>query len=247
MPQYFIDKTYAPGESVEIKGPDAHHILNVLRLKTGDWIVLSDGCGKSFKTVIMSTTSKSVEVSIESIIERNKTAPPPVLALALIKKDRFEWCVEKTVELGCRRIIPFISTRCIIKLKGDNSRKLKRWNDIALQAAKQSGLPFVPKVEHPLSFGALCELSDEFDEKILFFEGEDAKTVKGYWSDANEKSKDDTLVIVGPEGGFTNDEIEMATGHQIDVLSLGQQILRVETAAITAVTLWQYEKGNMSL
>lgn len=234
MPQFFVDKNIEEGQETEIRGKEAHHISSVLRLSDGDWIVLSDGKGNSFKATIISATARSVRVKMGNKIEHKVNIAAPTLALALIKPDRFEWAIQKAIELGCKTIIPFISTRCAYK-----ADKLDRWQKIAHEAAKQSGLPFEPKIEPIVELKKLCEYSNKFPNRYLFYEGEKDKYIK-----LVEKKSD--LLIVGPEGGFTPDEIICAKRNAITTISLGSQILRVETAAIATLTIWQYELGNMN-
>ena len=240
MPQFFIDRQIAEGEAVEITGADAHHITGSLRLGVGDKLILSDGNGRSFKANIEAASPSHVSLKIVSKIERTPGKPAPVLALALAKRTRFEWALQKVVELGCRRIIPFHSARTVVK-NLDKSSKIERWRQIAIEAAKQSGLPFIPTIETPISFATLLEKARSFDQSIIFHEGESTVSI----ADIKPITNSPTLLTIGPEGGFTGDEITMAISSGIKIAGLGEQILRVETAAIASVAIWQYELGNM--
>lgn len=237
MPQFFIDKKFTLNDELQIRGSDAKHILQSLRLKSNDWIVLSDGHGRSFRATITATTPTSLKVRILEEIVRNTGSSSPTLALAVIKGERFEWAIQKTVELGCRHIIPFISERC----QPQNTYKVDRWLKIALEAAKQSGLQFKPTIERPVKFEELFSNEYISNRAILFYEGEKDSTLS-----KTSKLPDDVLII-GPEGGFAPEEIKLAEGANAVSVSLGPQILRVETAAISAMTIWQYEIGNMDI
>lgn len=252
MPQFFIDKSFSPGGEVEIRGQDARHISQVMRLKTNDWLVLSDGNGRSFRAEILTSSPRRVRAVITEEISRHAGTQAPRLALAVIKVDRFEWAIQKSVELGCRHIIPFTSQRTVPQYAGTGLKKRARWQKIAIEAAKQSGLPFRPKVEELQKFCEIVKDSKDFARTILFYEGERETCVRSLFrekfpSPSPPRGEEEDLLIIGPEGGFTDEEVHLARQYGIITCSLGQQILRVETAAISALTIWQYEAGDMDV
>jgi 16S rRNA (uracil1498-N3)-methyltransferase len=252
MPQFFVNKRMDPGQPIEIRGKDAHHISNVLRLKAGDWLVLSDGEGRSFRAKITHSRGKSIIADIESEIPHRKGPLPPALAIAMIKSDRLEWAIQKSVELGCRHIIPFNSSRTLRKsLISEDSRLLTRLRRIAVEAAKQSGLPVMPAVDVPWEFDELCAHLSNFASSILLYEGEHkndlSSILKGEKARINGSASQERLIIIGPEGGFTACEVDLALSRGAITASLGTQILRVETAALAAMAICQYELGNMDV
>ena len=243
MPQFFTDQLLEVGLITRISGREAHHIIDVLRLKEGDWLILSDGKGKSFKAEIKSVKSKMVEVNISTELPRKFNLPSPALAVAVIKHDRTEYIIQKAVELGISNIFPFFSSRTIPKYTTKVSQeKLDRWKDIALEAAKQSGLPIKPEVKMPVEFSNLCSLFKNYQKSLLFWEGEKRSDIKSEVSGL----KSQVLLIIGPEGGFSQEEVDYARERGVTTVSLGSQILRVETAAIVALGIVQYELGNLS-
>lgn len=244
MPQFFIDKKFDVGDDVQISGPDAHHISDVLRLSPGDWIILSDGEGLSFRAKIGESSPKMVTVKIEANISHSPMNPSPALALSLIKPERFEWAIEKAVELGCDRIMPMMTRRTAAHLCNVGEKKLARWRQIALEAAKQSGLPFRPTIDGPLNFDKICDAAKGFDCAALFYEGEENSDIRKFWSAHRHDKRH--LLLIGPEGGFSGEEIARAKDFGIATVSLGTQILRVETAAISALAIWQYELENLN-
>ena len=251
MPQFFIDRNLDEGMSVEIRGADAHHISDVLRLIPGDWLVLSDGQGNSFRSVITDAKARSVTVRIEGKANRPSGRTPPTLAIASIRSERLEWAVQKCVELGTRQIITYNSHRTVRTGAATNGgRKTKRLKRIALEAAKQSGLPLIPAVDGPIEFEELCAQLGLFDPAILLYEGECENDLRSIWEVHRKhlkgKPSKPPLIVIGPEGGFTQNEVETATEHGAITSSLGSQILRVETAAVAAMTICQYELGNMN-
>lgn len=247
MPQFFIDRKLSPESEIEIRGADAKHISQVLRLAAGDWIMLSDGGGKTFRATILASAPRSVTARIDGEAPRCESMPSPSLALALIKGDRFEWALQKCVELGCRRVIPFSSSRTVPQYRAEaGGRRLERWRRIAHEAAKQSGLPFRPEVDAPATFEELFTKGGGFGRTILFYEGETANDIRSWWGNAPKTDdRGGDLLVIGPEGGFCADEISLAAKADAVTLGLGPQILRVETAAVAALCLWQYELGNM--
>lgn len=250
MPQFFVDKKLTEGTEVEIRGSEAHHVLDVLRLHAGDWIVLSDGSGRSFRSTILATKAKALIARIGREINRPAGRTPPALAIATIKPDRLEWAVQKSVELGCRHIMTFVSERTARRQLSENSaaRKSERLTRIAMAAAKQSGLPMRPELEAVRSFQDLCTRIPGFSPAVLLYEGESRKGLHDIWRKMPVEEKDSKapLVIVGPEGGFTAAEVDQALASGALTASLGPQILRVETAAVAAVAICQYELGNMN-
>ncbi|HPM41290.1 MAG TPA: RsmE family RNA methyltransferase [bacterium] len=247
MPQFFVDRDFCVGDEVALTGADARHVSQSLRLGVGDWLVLSDGRGSSFRSEILSASPGRVTAKVLEEMPRPALSPPPALALAVIKGDRFEWALGKCVELGCRRILPFFSSRTVPQYsRGADVRKLTRWRKIALEAAIQSGLPFRPEVEKPAAFGEMVAGFGRFDRAILFYEGERGRDVRSHFSEGEgRKVSAVDLLIIGPEGGFSKEEVDLAREAGAVSLCLGSQILRVETAAVVAVALWQYELGNM--
>lgn len=250
MPQFFVERDLAEGSEVEIRGSEAHHIASVLRLAAGDWLVLSDGRGHSYLSTIVSATARSVTVRVGRMMGHRPGPPPPALAIASIRGERLEWAVQKCVELGCRLIIPFDSARTVRRrAPGRGSKSTERLSRIALEAAKQSGLPFLPEVEAPLEFADLIDRLQGFSPRILLYEGERARGLHAVLREGlaarSASTEESPALIVGPEGGFTADEVEIARSRGAITSSLGSQILRVETAAVAAMAICQYELGNM--
>jgi 16S rRNA (uracil1498-N3)-methyltransferase len=244
MPQFFIDKEFEQGEEVLISGKDAHHITDVLRLRDGDSLVLSDGQARSFRARIVSTSKAKVRAMVEAELPRRKSSVEIDLAIAVIKQDRFELAIQKCVELGCSRIFPFTTARTSpARMVKDKARALLRWRRIALEAAKQSGLAKVPSIEEIVPFDHLIRTSSSYDVSALFYEGEDKTSISDLWRSGLKGNRH--MLIIGPEGGFTRDEVDAAREAEVEILGLGTQILRAETAAIAALAIWQKESGNM--
>jgi 16S rRNA (uracil1498-N3)-methyltransferase len=235
MPQFLINPESITNNSVTIAGNDAKHITAVLRLKEKDWLMLTDGMGNRWRAEITKITGGSVLAKLVSKAIPSLKKTDVTLALAMIKQERFEWAIEKSVELGCRKIIPVASERSLAK---PSSLKFKRWQKIVEETQKQCGTAFSAYLEAPISFNSLLKETDIFGNTILFWEGENTTNFQQC-----PLQPSPTLIIIGPEGGFTADEIKSAKERGIITSGLGPLILRVETAAVAAVSLVQYRLG----
>lgn len=241
-----IEKSLKVNGVITIEDDNAHHIIDVLRLRHGDWIVLSDGKGGRFRAEIQKTGKKLVTALIQERLP-DIAGSNITLAQAVIKHDRIESIIQRAVELGVAKIIPFTSERTIPRFsKEAHAKKAARWNRIALEAAKQSGLSMKPVVRQISPLKNLLENSEKYDQKLLFYEGEANNTLQEYFAglDTQALKNSNTLVLIGPEGGFADDEVELAREHGFAALKLGPLILRVETATTAALALVQYFLGH---
>jgi len=244
MPQFTINKEMKTGKEVTIDGNDAHHIGHVLRLKPESWIVLSDGHGNQFRSKIVEIQKKSVTLLVKEKLPKIDYADV-TLAQAVVKHDRLETIIQKAVELGVQRIIPFTSERTIPKFSESASgRKEERWNKIAEEAAKQCGLGIQPKVMPLQTFGDIVQSNDTYDHRLFFYEGEDHQTLQNHFTSSRRSQGGRTIILIGPEGGFAPDEVTLAKKNEWSAIKLGPLIMRVETATISAITLTQYFLGH---
>jgi 16S rRNA (uracil1498-N3)-methyltransferase len=208
---------------------ETHHVLNVLRLQVDDEIWLLDGVGIAYRGIIK---NNGQEVSGEIIAESPGFSEPKVkmhLAVGLIKKDRFEWLLEKAVECGALSITPLLLDRCLKK-----TLNLERSQKIVRTAAKQCGRSLFPKLNEPTSLDNY--LNDKSDLTVcLQSEGETSLTT---WQ--REKSPNKVSVLIGPEGDFSENEMNVIRDNNINIVSLGNRRLRTETAAITALNIIEH-------
>ena len=208
---------------------ETHHVLNVLRLQVDDEIWLLDGVGIAYRGIIK---NNGQEVSGEIIAESPGFSEPKVemhLAVGLIKKDRFEWLLEKAVECGALSITPLLLDRCLKK-----TLNLERSQKIVRTAAKQCGRSRFPKLNEPTSLDNY--LNDKSDLTVcLQSEGETSLTT---WQ--REKSPTKVSVLIGPEGDFSENEMNVIRDNNINIVSLGNRRLRTETAAITALNIIEH-------
>ncbi len=244
MPKFFVERENIGEERAYIRGADANHIARVLRARVGEQITVCDGAGCDYSCRIESILPD--EVSLTIVEKMPCTAEPDVqitLFMALPKSDKMDYVVQKAVELGVYRIVPFSASRCVVKLDGvAGKKKAERWQKIAHAAAKQSGRGIVPEVSAPITFDALMEKAGEFDLPLLCYECEEENSLKKILSKNKFKS---ACVVVGPEGGFDRVEVEQAIEHGFKSVSLGKRILRCETAPGCVICAILYHTDNM--
>jgi len=246
MSRYFINSTQITKNQITIIGEDYQHLKKVLRAVKGDFItVCCDGF--DYTTEISEISSNSIS---SIIIDKKKNLTEAALKVTLFqglpKADKMELIVQKCIELGVNEIVPVITERCISKINtsSDAQNKVSTWQKIALEAAKQCNRGIVPKIGIPIKFIEATLLASKMDLSVIPYEKESAtgfNTVVSKCSDVVTAS-----IFIGPEGGFTQQEIQFAESQNIRKISLGPRILRTETAGMVALSLMMYELGDVS-
>ena len=241
MPRFFISKDNIDNDSLFIEGDDARHIARSLRMAVGDEITVSDGEGTEYTASLTRIRDERAEASI--ISSRPSPTEPGVritLFMAYPKGDKLETVVQKAVELGASRIVPFESSRCIKRPKAEKAEKnTRRLQKIAEEAAKQCGRGKLPEVCEPTDFNGMIKLAKEYDLTLFCYEGDGTRTLKQILTSAEKKGT--IAVIVGSEGGFSHDEAEKAKEAGFAMTGLGKRILRCETAPSFALSSLVYE------
>ncbi len=230
MPRFFVTEEYISESNVKIIGDDAFHIARSLRMAVGDEITVSDGRGNALLCTLSKIRDEECECEIKKRLDCNTEPPFPItLCMAYPKGDKLEIVVQKAVELGATRIIPFESSRCIKRPKAEKQEKqTQRLNRIAEEAAKQCGRCRLPLVTAPMSYCDMLKEISDIELRIFCYEDETKKSIKDLLSDVSVPK--DAAVIVGSEGGFSNEEAEEAKKQGCSLVSLGGRILRCETA-----------------
>lgn len=243
MYRFYVDSDKIYGDNIIIQGTDVNHIKNVLRMKAGDQVVVNDSAGMDYYCVIDSISSDEIELTARSHRKcEAELATKLVLFQALPKLDKMELIIQKAVELGAYEIVPIITERCVVKLDGGarQERKLARWQSIAEAAAKQSARGIIPKVHTPVSFNDALKMSKNLDCTLIPYEhaaGMDA--AREFMDEA--ATKNSVGIIIGPEGGFEEEEINLASKSGAKVISLGNRILRTETAGMTVLSILMFK------
>ncbi len=247
MPRFFVRPEDVIQNKIKIFGDEYNHIKNVLRLKCGEKITVSDGTGTDYTAVIDSFESNSVVASILS--SQSSTTEPPidvVLYQGVPKSDKMDLIIQKSVELGIKKIVPVLTERTIVKFENekDINTKVSRWQRIALEASKQCNRGVVPVIERPMAYSNAIESSKDSDLRIIPFENEKDNTLKSILKCDSKKS---ISFFIGPEGGFSEDEVIRAKLSGVVPVTLGPRILRTETAGFVVLSILMYELGDVSL
>lgn len=230
-----------------ITGPDAHHLGHVMRAKSGDHIVVADDEGKVGEYTITGFTESTIELEQVKLLEERTESPIEiVLAQCLPKGDKLELITQKATELGANVLVPLVSDNCVVRYDGKKAAaRQEKWQKIANEAGKQCGRSQLPKVQPVQSLREwLRAAAAEKDLALcMCYENEEQQGIKEFLQ--QQKDKQRFAVVIGPEGGFSLAEAALAQELGIASVSLGTRILRAETAAIAAVTIVQYENGDL--
>lgn len=237
MPRFFIDGDAVCGDTVVIEGENAHHISYSLRMAVGDEITVCDGNGKEYLCRLSFLDGKKVEARVESISDGKGESPVRIrLFQAYPKGDKLELIIQKSVELGVSEIIPFESERCIKRPKGDKIEKQReRMNRIAEEAAKQCGRAILPDVKLPVSFAEMITEAKKSDLSVFCYEDCHATSIRELLEKRGNEARTVSLII-GSEGGFSEREAQQIEDAGIFAVTLGNRILRCETAPIFALS-----------
>lgn len=250
MSRFFVSNENIFEDSIIITGEDVNHIKNVLRYRIGDILVLSDGKGTDFQARIDRFEKGQIITKVGNI-SRSKTEPPLdiVLFQGIPKADKMDFIIQKNIEIGVKRIVPVVTERTVLRFNGekDKIKKASRWQKIALEAAKQCNRGVIPKVDIPTSFKDTIKLAGDLDFILVPYEKEEHLTIKAFMD--NIKSSKISIkkigVFIGPEGGFSENEIADAINFGGDIVTLGPRILRTETAGLVVLAILMYELGDM--
>jgi 16S rRNA (uracil1498-N3)-methyltransferase len=247
-------RVYIGNNSLRIKerlifgGETYHYLKNVLRFKNGDRFIGFDGSGKEYEIEIFKIGKNEITGKIVEEKELYSTELPFYLNLfqCIPKGEKFDFIIREATQLGVNKIVPVISKRVIVKIDKEKIKsKLRRWQKIAEESAKVSGRTFVPEIKELVKFEECVK--EEKDFGLIFWEGERDFTIKDFIKEIKGKEiKGKKInVFIGPEGGFDEEEIEIAKKNNFFTLSLGKRILKVETASVVAIGILIYELENL--
>ena len=241
MHQFFVEPENIQGNKIVITGEDVNHIKNVLRMKVGDEIAVSNGVdGNEYRCGIVSI-SEEVLCELRFVKEDGVELPSKItLFQGLPKADKMELIVQKAVELGVYEIVPVSMGRCIVKLDEKKQKsKISRWQGIAESAAKQSKRRIVPQVTSVMSMKEACKYASEMDIVLVPYElAEDMPKTRELIEAIKPGQK--IGFFIGPEGGFEEMEIALAMEAGAKPITLGKRILRTETAGFTVLSILMY-------
>ena len=245
--RFYVAQSIANGDSIEVDVALAHRLAKVLRLRAGAEIVLFDGSGAEARVRIETIQERG---GTARVVERfDGMAEPRVrvhLYQSITKGERFEWLVEKATEIGVARFVPLLAARSVVKTAADAS-KVERWRRIAIEAAEQCGRSAVPRVDGPVAFDDA--LASAEGVLLLPYEaaGHTATAIQGALADQIDAvfALGAVSIFIGPEGGFEEAEVERARAAGATVVTMGERVLRSETAGLVASTLVMQASGEL--
>jgi 16S rRNA (uracil1498-N3)-methyltransferase len=230
-PLFLLDPLPAAG-AARLEGPEGRHAATVKRLRPGEAVLLSDGRGGLAHAVVDAAGRDTVDLTITGRADTDAPAPRVLLAQALVKGDRGELAVESATEAGVDGILPWRAARCVARWEeGPRGEKaLARWRSTVREAAKQARRPWLPVVEEPVTTAALARRVEAVDLAVVLHEGASERL-----ADVPLPPRGDLLLVVGPEGGITDAEIDALVAAGARPVRLGPEVLRASTAAAVAL------------
>lgn len=247
MHRFFINKENIQDSKIIITGEDVKHIKNVLRLTEGDIISLCDKQGTDYIVEICDLLKENIICStLETKISNTEPPVEVILYQGIPKSTKMDLIIQKSTELGVTKIIPVITDRTIVKIQDrkKEEKKLERWNKITEEAAKQSKRGIIPEVCNILTFEEMLSALEDNELIIVPYENEENMGIKEVLKDESCKKIN---IIIGPEGGFEEKEIEALRAIGSKIVSLGPRILRTETAGFITSAIILYELGDLGV
>lgn len=246
MPKFFVTDECIHNNEIKIMGKDVNHIKNVLRKKIGEELII---CNTDISVDYLCEIAKLEEDTIRcNILEKLDTNAESNIKVTILqglpKADKMEFIIQKAVELGVYDITPVEMKRCVVKLTDkDKTKKIQRWQKIAEVAAKQSGRNRIPKINDVNSVKNICNLCAEYDIVIVAYEKEKENKLRDELEKLRSNSTEDLkiAILIGPEGGIDEAEINLLKENGAKIVTLGNRILRTETVALNVLSIIMYE------
>lgn len=241
MHHFFVTPEDVREKQIIITGTDVNHIKNVLRMKCGEELLVSDGQGKDYCCRIVEFSQEAVIADItEETFAGTELSAELYLFQGLPKSDKMEFIIQKAVELGVKEIIPVTTKRAVVKLDEKKAaKKTERWQAISESAAKQSRRGVIPQIHPVMRFEEALDYAGMFDVNLIPYENfKDMRETEKVLSMIRRGMK--IGIFIGPEGGFDEGEVELAMSHKVHPISLGKRILRTETAGLAILSVLMF-------
>ena len=241
MQHFFVTPSQVEGERIYIEGSDVNHMKNVLRMRPGEAVAISDGDNLKYRCVVEGYEEGRAVLAIQQRMPVDTELPCRItLFQGLPKQDKMELIVQKAVELGASQVVPVATRRSVVKLDEKKAaKKLQRWQQIAESAAKQAGRGYIPQVSSVLSYQEALEKAGELDVLLIPYElaegMEEARKVV-----ASIAQGQSVGIFIGPEGGFEKEEVDAAIHQGSKAITLGRRILRTETAGLAILSILMF-------
>ncbi|MCR3758199.1 16S rRNA (uracil(1498)-N(3))-methyltransferase [Clostridium felsineum] len=246
MHKFFVGTEDICDSAAYIYGDDVKHIYKVLRLKIGEKVSINDGNSHEFLGEIEEITKETVKVKIIEKLDINNESPVNVyLYQGFPKAAKMDMIVQKNSELGIKEIIPVITKRVVVKNEKSEFKKIDRWNRIAFEAAKQSKRSVIPKVKEVSSFENMIKDLEKMDLVLVPYENKEEVGLKRVIKNIQNDKIKSVAIVIGPEGGFEEIEIEELEKIGAYIITLGPRILRTETAGLVCTSLVMYELSDI--
>ncbi len=234
---------HAGMKDIWINGAETHHMLRVKRAKIGDLIILFNGRGDECSAEIIEVKGSKVKVKIGQIKAVSKESNVGIdIAFAIPKGRRSHFLIQKCAELGVQKLFPLHYERSVVKLKADCSGKIKKWQKIAVEASKQCGRNTITEINDVMDFGSILKCVGNYDISLFACNQSVSNNLKNILKE--HQRVNNIISFIGPEGGFTSKEMEMAKEAGCEFVSLGQSTLRVETSAIAISAILSYHYSD---
>lgn len=244
MFKFFVAGNQIQENTIKIMGEDVNHISNVLRLKKGEQIIICDKhTAKSYICEIIEPAKEYINCGIVDLVKQSTESSVHVdIFQGIPKSDKMEYIIQKATEIGVRNIIPVQLERCISKIdKKSETKKIDRWQKIAEVAAKQSKRDRIPKIENVINIKKICKIIPKYDIILVAYENEQNITLKDELKKLDRNKKLEIGIVIGPEGGLSENEVEELVKNGAKCVTLGKRILRTETAALVILSDIMYE------
>ena len=247
MPKFFVNNEQVDNGKIRILGKDINHIKNVLRMKIDDTFnVCNEEDSQNYVVKIARFEEQEIICDIIEKCENSAESNVKVhIFQGLPKSDKMELIIQKSVELGVQKITPVEMKRCVVKLnEKDKSKKVERWQKISEVAAKQSGRDIIPHINNVINIKNMYELIPKYDIVIVAYENEQNRTLKEQLKQIKEKYKEGKIkigIVIGPEGGLEENDVEQLENNGAKIVTLGKRILRTETVALNVLSIIMYE------
>lgn len=242
MSKFFVKENQVNNDKIHILGEDVNHIANVLRMKKEDEVqICNQETGENYITKIISFSKDKIECEIvKKIIETVESNVDITLFQGIPKFDKMELIIQKNTEVGVKKIVPVLMERTVVKLDEKTAnKKIERWQKIAEVAAKQSMRDIIPEIENIIKLQDITK--QDYDEVLVAYENEEKNMLKQELKKLQGKDRYKIAIVIGPEGGISEKEIEILKNMGASFVSLGKRILRTETAGIVMSGNIMYE------
>ena len=245
MNRFYHPERLEINQNIYLDDTSAHHALQVMRVKTNDRFIVFNGDGFDYLAEVIEIEKRKLKLHVLSRSINATESPVKVtLVQSLSSNEKMDWIIQKATELGVNHILPIYSTRSIIKLDTARAeKKLMHWQQVAVSACEQSGRAKVPEIHQPISFIKALQLSmlNKNTLKIIL-----APNGSASFESLPPLNHQDIVLLIGPEGGFSEEEITLARNHLYIALKLGPRVLRTETAPLSILSIIQYRYGDLS-